>query len=158
MARQPAQGSVLSGGAFSVSVVPLGTPPFYYQWRQSGVPIPGATNDTVTFTNATVAESGGYDVIITNLYGAVTSAVATVSVIPTGTSSTVTAVAYYRLGENDPGAVAGHAANSTTVDLIGGANLSVLGTPATYSASTGVTGSTLCLALNGGGVHQQLGL
>ena len=45
-------------------------------------------------------------------------------------------IAYYRLGENDPGAVTGQTANSTTANIVGGMNLSVLGTPPTYSADT----------------------
>jgi hypothetical protein len=57
------------------------------------------------------------------------------------------------LGEQDPGAVPGSLANATEVDSItGGLDLFQAGTNApSYSSNTGVAGSTISLAVNGGG-------
>ncbi len=58
--------------------IAVGVPPLAYQWRNGGVPVPGATNLTYSITNITVG--GDFDLVITNLYGATTSKVATVTV------------------------------------------------------------------------------
>ena len=62
----------------------------------------------------------------------------------------VSTVAYYRLGEEDPGAAAGQAANEVTVTSSGNVNLQRVGN-ATYSSETGVSGSQLALQVTGGG-------
>jgi len=51
-----------------------------YQWLSNGVPISGATNLVYTIVGATAADSANYDLVVTNLYGSATSAVATVTV------------------------------------------------------------------------------
>jgi hypothetical protein len=43
--------------------------PLNFQWRKNGVNIPGATARTLRFTNATVADAGSYDVIVSNACG-----------------------------------------------------------------------------------------
>jgi hypothetical protein len=60
----------------------LGLPPPAYQWFFNNAPIAGATNATFVFTNAQTANVGGYFVVATNDFGAVTSVVATVTVTP----------------------------------------------------------------------------
>jgi hypothetical protein len=114
------------------------------------VAISGQTNSTLSLSNVTSAASGEYHVVVTNQYGAITSAAVNVTVLPAGING-LTPVAYYRLGENDPGALAGHAANATTIDIVSGFDLFAVGNPSTYSSNTGVAGSTLSLSVNGGG-------
>jgi|GEM_PF-6802498 len=58
---------------FSGMVV-SGTGPFNYQWRKDGVPIPGATSDSLTITDTKVADSGVYTVLVGNDGGATVSA------------------------------------------------------------------------------------
>ena len=142
--------SVLSGNAFDLSLVAGGTAPLVYQWRKDGVNVAGATGTTLAFTNVTTAQSGSYDVVITNTYGSVTSVVAAVTVLPPG-SPTIAPVAYYRLGENDTNAVADQSAGDFTVDSVGAFNLTLAGVPPMYSTNTGVSGSTLCMAVDQGG-------
>lgn len=63
----------------------------------------------------------------------------------------VVAVDWYKLGEADPGAVAGNTGNATTIDSVGMTNnLSRAGSP-TYSADTAALslGSTLSMQFNG---------
>jgi hypothetical protein len=149
---QPAISSslVATGGTISASLVPSGSAPLYYQWYQGGVAISGQTNATLDLNDVTTAASGGYDVVITNQYGSTTSAVVNVTVLPAGVNG-LTPIAYYRLGENDPGAVAGQTADTNTIDIVSGFDLSMVGNPSTYSSNTGVRGSTLSLAVNDGG-------
>jgi len=72
--------------------------------------------------------------------------------LATGARATVTNVAWYRLGENDPGAVSGQVANSTTEDLIGGNDLKRFGN-ARYtnnvSSAAAKIGSTLAVQFDG---------
>lgn len=146
--------TVLSGGSFTLSIQAGGTAPLQYQWRKGGVNIDGAAAGTVSFTNVTTAQSGAYEVVITNIYGSVTSLVASVTVLPPG-SPTVAPVAYYRLGEKDTNALAGQAAGDMLVDSVGGFNLALTGLAPIYSADTVVAGSSLCLALDQGGYRYE---
>ena len=59
-----------------------GTAPLRYQWWKNGVTkVPGATAASLTITNAQVSDTGSYALVVTNSYGSVTSAVATLTVI-----------------------------------------------------------------------------
>ena len=58
-----------------------GTPPFSYQWLFNGVPIPWATAPGIPWTNVQPSTAGSYNLIVTNDYGSITSAVAVLSVI-----------------------------------------------------------------------------
>lgn len=87
---------------------------------------------------------------------AVTGLVVIVSVLAnTMAQATVITKAYYHLGENDSGAVAGATANGTTVDSSSNANnLYTPGTVATYTSSVAssaatATGSTLAVNFPG---------
>lgn len=141
---------LLSGSSFTLSMVAGGAAPLEYQWRKAATDLAGATNASLTITNAAVGDSGAYDVVIRNLYGAATSAVVNVSVVLPGTPTAAT-VAYYRLGEQDPGAVADGVGANLTMDAEGDRDLTQIGNPPIYLAATGVTGSTLCIAVDNGG-------
>src|SRR5207248_856213 len=59
-----------------------GTEPLSYQWYASGgTAVPGAINSTLLFTNAQQNQSGNYFVVIINSGGAITSSVATLTVV-----------------------------------------------------------------------------
>ncbi len=64
------------GGSATFSVAALGVPPLQYQWQFQGANIPGATNASYTLGNAAASGAGGYDVMVTDAYGSVTSSVA----------------------------------------------------------------------------------
>jgi hypothetical protein len=51
-----------------------------YQWRRNSLDIVGATNATYALTNIQFDRCGSYSVVISNLVGMVTNAIATVSV------------------------------------------------------------------------------
>jgi uncharacterized repeat protein (TIGR03803 family) len=80
--NQPASESVLYGGTANFVVGATGTPPLAYQWFFSTIPIPGATNSTLSVPNITLSSAGDYQVIVTSPWGSVTSSIATLSVIP----------------------------------------------------------------------------
>ncbi len=88
---QPTNQLVETGqNAFLVSAA-VGSPPLGYQWQvqetnltwtnvMNGGNISGATNNTLTVSNAQTNNSGNYQVIVTNYVGSVTSSVAVLTV------------------------------------------------------------------------------
>jgi hypothetical protein len=82
---QPQSQGVVQGQSVLFSVVASGTAPLNYQWNFNGSALPGATNDSVTLTNVQTAQAGNYTVVVTNSWGSITSAVATLTVaVPAG--------------------------------------------------------------------------
>src|SRR5262249_6460485 len=57
-----------------------GTPPLSYQWRKNGSAIIGATDSSLSLNSVQSSDNAGYDVIVSNLFGSLTSAVATLFV------------------------------------------------------------------------------
>jgi hypothetical protein len=78
----PNFGSVLEGGVFSLAIAATGDGTLQYLWRQNGVVVSNTTASMVVFSNAVPAQTGNYDVVITNNFGSVTSSVVAVTVIP----------------------------------------------------------------------------
>jgi hypothetical protein len=77
-APQPPAGIVFPGQTFELAVQASGSPTLAYQWRKNSQPIGGATSATYIKSGVTAADTGAYDVVVTNNYGAITSAVAQV--------------------------------------------------------------------------------
>lgn len=77
---QPQNLTVVEGDDASFFVSAAGTPPLDYQWRFNGGIIAGATKTNYTRVNAQATDAGGYSVVITNVAGAITSSVATLTV------------------------------------------------------------------------------
>ncbi len=80
---QPSSLTVLNGQSASFTVPAFGTAPLFYQWRQNGTNVPGATTNTISFASAQVTNSGAYTLVVTNSVGSITSAVGTLTVIAT---------------------------------------------------------------------------
>ncbi len=80
---QPTDQTVFTGAVATFSVGAVGFPPFAYQWLKDGTVLSGGTASAYSISNSQPADAGGYSVIVTNSYGAVTSAVAMLTVIPT---------------------------------------------------------------------------
>ncbi|MGI9243080.1 MAG: hypothetical protein ACR2RV_19945, partial [Verrucomicrobiales bacterium] len=53
------------GGQVTLSVTPLGSGPFQYQWRREGIPLLGETNAWLDFASVSETDAGDYDVIVT---------------------------------------------------------------------------------------------
>lgn len=74
------QAAVLSWDtAFSVTA--SGTAPLGFQWRFNGQNISGATNSSLTIASTQPSNVGSYVAVVTNAFGAVASAVATLEVV-----------------------------------------------------------------------------
>jgi uncharacterized delta-60 repeat protein len=75
-----------AGTAASFTVYAAGTEPLSYQWRKNGAPLPdgvnvsGARTRTLVLPKVLGAHTGNYAVVISNSFGSVTSAVATLKV------------------------------------------------------------------------------
>ena len=73
-----------NGSQASFSVVALGRPPLNYQWLADGSPLAGATNRALTFSNPSAgAQGSSFQVVVSNDSGAVTSQVATLTLVST---------------------------------------------------------------------------
>ncbi len=87
------------------TVTATGTLPLSYQWRHNSSPISGATTNVLALTNLTAADSGTYDVVVTNVAGSASSDEVTLGVITPAAGSYeenvigLSPVAYFRLNE-----------------------------------------------------------
>jgi O-glycosyl hydrolase len=77
---QPVSQTVAAGTNVSFTVAANGTPPFSYQWRFNGANVSGATATMYSLANVQSAQAGNYTVVVNNTGGAVTSAVAVLTV------------------------------------------------------------------------------
>jgi len=116
-----------AGLPFSFSVTASGSTPMSFQWKTNGTAIPGNISGgtdvgsvtTGTYSNtASVSSPSSYSCLITNAVGNVTSASASLTVLPAafGYGATVLAdspIAYWRLGETS---------GSTAYDYVGNNN------------------------------------
>jgi hypothetical protein len=79
---QPVGTNQIAGLGCTLSVAAVGTPTLAYQWQKDGTNVAGATGTNLSLVNPQSGNAGDYRVVITNAYGAVTSQVATVVVVP----------------------------------------------------------------------------
>jgi hypothetical protein len=85
--QQPQSRANMVGTTATFTVMATGTAPLRYQWQFDGTALVGATNATLSLANVQTNDAGNYAVVVTNDYGSVTSAVATLTV---GLSPTIT--------------------------------------------------------------------
>jgi uncharacterized protein len=78
----PASQNVTVGSSVTFTVVATGQPALMYQWRKDGQTIDGATAPEFTIASPVVADGGSYDVVVSNPFGAVTSAPAVLTIQP----------------------------------------------------------------------------
>ena len=82
ISTQPASQTAGVGDNVSFTVTANGTQPLSYFWRKDGANLLGAPNDrTLTLSNVTTNDAGGYSVVMTNVAGSVTSSVATLTIV-----------------------------------------------------------------------------
>jgi len=71
------------GTAVDLSVSGTGSPPMFYLWYLNNTNlISSSTNNYLELANLQFSQSGGYTVVVTNAFGAVTSSPAMLNVIP----------------------------------------------------------------------------
>jgi hypothetical protein len=79
---QPQTLTVTVGNPASFNTTTYGSPPLSYQWLLNGTNTLDATNSTFALSNAFPVNAGLYAIIVTNVYGCVTSAPAMLTVLP----------------------------------------------------------------------------
>ena len=84
---QPQSQTVQVGSSVMFSVVTSGFPLPNYQWRFNGQSLAGQTATSLSLTNVQFANAGGYSVVVTNAYGSVTSATATLKLLAIDTNN-----------------------------------------------------------------------
>ena len=80
ISQHPQSVTVTNGNSANFGVTATGTAPLAYQWRKGGVPIGGATATNLFFPAVSTNDAGGFDVVITNVTGSITSSVATLTI------------------------------------------------------------------------------
>ena len=81
IATQPVSLIVAVSSNATFSVMACGAVPLVYQWQHSGTNLPNAFNAVLTVSNISTNNGGDYRVVITNGFGSITSAVATLTVL-----------------------------------------------------------------------------
>jgi hypothetical protein len=112
--QQPRSTQLYSGKNATFSVVASGAAPFTYMWYKGtsqlsdGGNVSGSATNVLNITGVSAGDVANYTVVITNIYGAITSSVASLSIIaPEDAESAATAAlnpfAFYPLSETtDP--------------------------------------------------------
>jgi len=83
----PSDVTDFTGATATFSVAAIGAAPLHYYWQRDSSSLTdhgniyGSATSTLTLSNLALADAAGYSVIVSNSYGAVTSAVATLTVI-----------------------------------------------------------------------------
>jgi endonuclease/exonuclease/phosphatase family metal-dependent hydrolase len=77
---QPQSQTNSIGSLVEFTVAASGTAPLAYQWRFNTANLSGANTSSFTITNAQSTNAGNYTVVITNVAGSVTSAIATLTI------------------------------------------------------------------------------
>ncbi len=72
--------TAVAGSSVSLIVTALGSPSPQFQWQKEGIDLPGQTTGTLSLANLHASQTGSYRCRISNIYGTVTSAVATIKV------------------------------------------------------------------------------
>ncbi len=80
LSTQPVSLCVGLGADATFSVTAFGNPAPTYQWRKNGTGIGAATSASFTISPVASGDAGGYDVVVTNPSGSITSLVATLTV------------------------------------------------------------------------------
>jgi len=80
ISTQPLNKTVFVGQSASFSVSISGSSPLSFQWRKNGTNISGATSQSFFIGGVQASQAGGYSVVVSNPYGSVTSATATLTV------------------------------------------------------------------------------
>jgi alpha-tubulin suppressor-like RCC1 family protein len=74
--------TILPGASLELTSTTSGTPPLSYQWQRDGSDIPDATNSSISINSAGTGDAAGYQLVVTNRHGSITSEVATVTLGP----------------------------------------------------------------------------
>ncbi len=85
---EPEDQTVIVGQDVTFEVTVTSTAPLAYQWFSNTAAIAGGTTTSLTLTNVQLGDASGYQVVITNSVGSVTSRLAMLSVVQSPTVGT----------------------------------------------------------------------
>ncbi len=120
-----------TGQTAKAAALATGTVPLSYQWFTNSTTSSlsddanhvGSTSNVLTIAHSTVTDAANYTVVITNIYGAITSSVATLAITATNAYQSVVLAAapfaYYALNESSANPNAG---GVVAYDSVGGFN------------------------------------
>lgn len=120
----PQPQTAFEGSDVSFAVIAVGAGPLTYQWYKNAAPITGATEASLELRRVTLNQAGAYQAVVRNPYGAVTNAVAYLSVQPSPFSFALeTTGLVWSTGGNaswfafssSPGAIRNNSAGSGTI-------------------------------------------
>jgi hypothetical protein len=77
---QPQSRTNVAGTSALFSIVASGTAPLSYQWQFNGANVPGGTGASLALNDVQASDAGNYAVVVTNVGGSITSAVAVLTV------------------------------------------------------------------------------
>jgi len=142
---EPASANRLVGGSVAFSAAFDGTLPLHYQWQVNkgvgAVDIPGQTNATLVLTNLALADTGAYNLYVTNIHGPASSTPAALTVQPVPARPfTVNFQWHSTEGSNNVGnysgaGITGYGSGTYWNQVIGPASWN----PGTYTSSSGYT-------------------
>jgi hypothetical protein len=78
---QPQDCSTSVGASVTLTVEATGSMPMTYRWQRNGADLPGGTTASISWLNAQLADSGCYQVWVSNSAGSICSRVATLSIL-----------------------------------------------------------------------------
>ena len=151
--QQPQPQLAFAGDTVTFSVATFGSLPVSYQWLKNGTSlsdggnVSGSSSRTLTLTNLSVADAAMYSVVVSNVYGAVTSAGARLEVIfsppylisgPEAQTVLVGATATFSVEAGGDGPLSFQWQENGT-NLMDGGNISGSATPTLTLASVTVT-------------------
>ncbi len=73
---------MFAGASATFTITATGDAPLAYQWRRDGAELPGETNRTLRIGTVQPPNEGGYDAVVSNASGSVTSYVARLYAVP----------------------------------------------------------------------------
>jgi hypothetical protein len=107
IADQPVNQTANVGGSASFNVTAGGSLPLSYQWRLEGNALNGATASVLNLSNVQLSDAGHYSVVVTNVFGTVTSSNAVLTVNTGSCVSVPTGIVSWWPGEGNGNDVAG---------------------------------------------------
>jgi alpha-tubulin suppressor-like RCC1 family protein len=133
--QQPVSCTNVVGTTASFTVVAIGTAPLSYQWQFNGTNLLNAINATLTLPNVQFSQVGPYAVVVTNVYGLVTSSNAVLSVVsaPPCTPAPTNIVSWWEAEGNALDSIGG---NNGTLTNGAGFGPGVVGQAFSFNASS----------------------
>lgn len=137
---QPASVTNYVSLAATFAVNAYSTAPLSYQWKKNGVPIPGATQQALTFRPLALGDAGTYILTISNINGSLDSSSATLTVLsPPTNAPDISGLVLHLPFDNNLTDATGRGNNGTAIHFTAG--------------SSNVSSATFVSGMLGSGLH-----